>query len=221
MTVVVDIHEPDILPGLLKKNGVPVEVKRLQVGDYLIGNTCLERKTVKDFLTSIMDRNNPDRFGLQLRGLVENYEIGERALLLEGVPPTINVLGGSKEWLEYERRRYKTYWSALLRVALGWKIPPLKTASEKETAFVITELYRQLHAPRPYVRKIKKARLSLRERKEDILTVVPLLGRKQASILLDTYNTILNIINAPREELYSLKGVRKQAIDNLFEHFTK
>ena len=53
MKFFVDYRESVIFP-LLDKYGVPYEVRNLEVADYIIDGIGIERKTITDYLNSLM-----------------------------------------------------------------------------------------------------------------------------------------------------------------------
>ena len=55
MKLLVDDRERKVLNSLLEANGVECEVQRLLTGDYISNEICIERKTIDDFCSSILD----------------------------------------------------------------------------------------------------------------------------------------------------------------------
>jgi len=206
--MLIDTKEPSNIERFLKKAMVLTKRSKLEYGDYCIGNIGIERKTVQDFYNAIVDRKNPDRLRLQLKGFSESYD--KKALILEGLfPARIST---------YDYLRYTKIWNYLLSLVFGWNIPVIRTIDDKETAFVLECLYGRVKDKKPFIRKIKRRGLSLEERKSDILCCIPGLGRRRAELLLSKKPTIWNIITTPKEELYKIKGIGKEVIDNLFKH---
>ncbi|MEM4625420.1 MAG: ERCC4 domain-containing protein, partial [Candidatus Pacearchaeota archaeon] len=67
-----------LVPSELINLGLEIEFKQLEVGDYLIGNTVIERKTINDFLSSMINK--------RMISQIENLKINENPLLiLEGI----------------------------------------------------------------------------------------------------------------------------------------
>ena len=56
--IIADIHEKNslILSELKSSNQIKLEIKSLKIGDYLIGKTVIERKTVQDFISSMINK---------------------------------------------------------------------------------------------------------------------------------------------------------------------
>ena len=55
--IVVDSREAASgIPEILRKRGLYVQMKTLDVGDYIVSSYAVERKTVHDFITSLYRR---------------------------------------------------------------------------------------------------------------------------------------------------------------------
>ncbi|MGB9674909.1 MAG: ERCC4 domain-containing protein, partial [Nanopusillaceae archaeon] len=54
--ILIDNREKDSgIPNILKDKGIPILFENLEIGDYIIGDIIIERKTSKDFISSIFD----------------------------------------------------------------------------------------------------------------------------------------------------------------------
>ena len=80
LRIVVDEREKKSgIPDFLKKTGINLEIKTLQVGDYIVApETVVERKTISDLASSIFDGRLFD----QCNRLKEHYKFP--ILLIEG-----------------------------------------------------------------------------------------------------------------------------------------
>ena len=78
--IVVDEREKKSgIPGLLKVIGINLEIKTLQIGDYIVAHeTVIERKTISDLVSSVFDGRLFD----QCNRLKEHYQFP--ILLIEG-----------------------------------------------------------------------------------------------------------------------------------------
>ena len=56
--IIIDIHEKDslILAELKNSREVEVQLRSLQIADYLVGDTAIERKTIPDLISSMMQK---------------------------------------------------------------------------------------------------------------------------------------------------------------------
>ena len=75
MKIIVDQRERNLeLINALHENGVEVEIKTIPVGDYILSDRiCVERKTVSDFESSIINGLN---FRCSSAGTLLAYSIG-------------------------------------------------------------------------------------------------------------------------------------------------
>lgn len=55
LKIFVDDHEPSKVFKMCREAGLVVEKKRLKCGDFVCGDICIERKTINDFCSSIVD----------------------------------------------------------------------------------------------------------------------------------------------------------------------
>ena len=54
--ILIDNREKDSrIPNILKDKNIPILFENLEIGDYIIGDLIIERKTSKDFIASVFD----------------------------------------------------------------------------------------------------------------------------------------------------------------------
>ena len=77
--IIVDIHEKNsmIIAELSGSEEITLKIKHLKIGDYLIGNIIIERKTVGDFINSMINK----RLMVQINQM-KKYE--KRLIIIEG-----------------------------------------------------------------------------------------------------------------------------------------
>ena len=192
--IIVDTRE--LRSGVVKKLyelGANIDSVQLQVGDFILSErVCVERKTVKDFLQSIVD----GRLFSQISNLTENFE--KPVIIVEGL-----------EDMYTERMMHpNAIRGAIASLAIDFRIPIIQTTGEEETAlFLYTIASRE--------QLDKKVKISLRGEKkpmspkllqEYIVTSFPGIGRGIAQNLLSHFKTIKNLVNA---EIKELKKVEK------------
>jgi len=78
--ILVDNKEPKEILEALHEMKIPCEYIHLEVGDYIIGKTIIERKTIKDFKNSIID----NRLWNQAKALSLNN--GNKIIVVIGYP---------------------------------------------------------------------------------------------------------------------------------------
>jgi Fanconi anemia group M protein len=206
MEIVADDRErgAGVIEALLGCEGLAVRVRRLRLGDYLVdGRLLVERKTVRDFAVSILDR----RLFSQVYRMVQTG--GKRiCLILEGSGSDLLATGMSREALQ----------GALTTVTLVHGMPVLRSRDPRETASLIATASRQLEAralglpPRHGYKpkSMERVRLAL-------LQAVPGVGRTRAKALLERFDTPTKLCAATRDELAAVRGIGDTTARSLWE----
>ena len=184
--VVVDTREKNSLViAELCRLGAEIALEQLEIGDYLIAETIIERKTFQDFISSIFNK----RLVEQLANM-QKYE--SRILILEGK---------DFEELEDTKINPNAIRGMILSISLDFKTPIIFTQDAEDTArFLLVLAKRQLKGKTGFTLHSRKP-ASKKEQKQYIIESFPNIGPKNAKKLLKKFKTIKNIINAPEEEL--------------------
>ena len=134
--IIVDIHEKNSLTfvELSASKQIKLETKSLKIGDYLIGKTIIERKTVQDFISSMLSK----RLITQLKQM-QKYP--QQILIIEGID-------------EQELYRKETKLNPnsirgfILSITLNYQIPIIMTQDYEDTAqYLITLAKQQIKKP--------------------------------------------------------------------------
>ncbi len=207
--IVVDERERSSnIPELLKNAGAVIDFTQLKVGDYVVSSvTAVERKTVRDLISSIYD----GRLFVQCSDLVRYYQkpllvvqgnIAELAQTPEDMedPNDINKLHTERMSLAYD---------ALITVATEFRIPTIHTPSAEQTAqLLVTLVNRSLQeakATGPLLRKIKKEN-PIHIQQLSVLASLPGVGEKLAMRMLKKFHTPIRALNASAAELATIPG---------------
>ncbi len=200
-TITIDHREKNsLVPSHLTKIGHNLEYKQLPIADYIIGNTAIERKTIPDFKSSIINKRI-------ISQLLELKQFPNPILLLEGIEsedPYSNI--GIHE---------NAFRGFLLSVITEFQIPIIYTLNEKDTAAYISVLARKKQNKEKSIRA-SKIRLTKKEQIQFILEGFPQIGPTNAKKLLKRFKTLKNIINASEEELRKTIGKKSEVIYKLF-----
>ena len=179
--------------ALQRHEDVALTVRRLRVGDFLVGECCIvERKTLSDFARSVIDA----RLFRQASAMVGE---GRRAvLILEGCGANTASLGVSREALQ----------GALITVSVFFGLAVLRSRDAEEPARLLVYLGRQSQAQvegalgRPGYRP--KGR---RARQLYVLQGLPGIGPERAERLLDRFGSVERTMAASTEELSAVEGI--------------
>jgi ERCC4-type nuclease len=194
--IIVDYREKNsFVASELIHLGLEVEFQELKVADYLVNNIAIERKTVSDFISSMINK----RLKFQLNDL-QQYE--NKLLLIEGIEEHEIYSDDIERGVSSNAIR-----GFLLSIALKHKIPMIFTKNEEDTAKFINVLARKRETESSL--NITKKSLDKREQMQFILEGFPGIGPKTAKKLLEEFHSIKRIINASKEEL--TKSIGKKA----------
>ncbi len=196
----------------LKELGAFINVKQLELGDYVLANDiAVERKTVEDFLESIID----GRLFQQLVKMSENY-----------ASPLMLIEGKQEELFSLREIHRNAIIGALTSIACNYRVPIIFTKDARETAeylFVIAKR-EQLGKEKDIRLRIGRKGLSLREQQQFIVESLPLVGPSMAKKLLQRFESVKKVFNAGEKELQKIEGMGekkagqiRKAIDSLFE----
>ncbi|RMD67729.1 hypothetical protein D6817_00710 [Candidatus Pacearchaeota archaeon] len=187
--VVVDDREKNsLVPAELSALGAQVEFRHLAVGDYIVGNVAIERKTISDLKNSIINKR-------LITQLLELQQYPKKLLLVEGVGEEMYVGGIHENALR----------GFLLSVVLEHGIPIVFTLDEQDSAKYIFLLAKKKENAEKSLRASKLA-LTDDEQLQYILEGFPKIGPKTAKELLTRFKSLKGVFNASESELRDALG---------------
>lgn len=180
--VIVDRREEkSAVPSLLIKHGLSVRFDVLEVGDYALpGDILIERKTVNDFISSILDGR---LFGQALN------------LSKASNNPTFIIEGDIKNGLMHFEN-VNAFWGALASLTYDFKQTVFFTNSPEETATLITVISRRRKGGEDVWVKPRKKKATINELQILVLTSLPGVGPATAKRLLKTLGSLREVFNA-------------------------
>ena len=206
--ILCDYREKKVIE-ILKELGVEVETSKLELGDFIVGNIVIERKSADDFISSIIDR----RLNNQILNLTFNFDkviiavTGdfELAIAKRDITPSIIPAGLA---------------SAIVRVENGKSLNVLYFESDYHFALFLKKLDEKYKEP---MREFEVHKIKIPEGKEPIyvLASIPGLGPKKAESILKKFETLKNVANASVEELTEVQGVGEKLATKIFQIFNK
>jgi Fanconi anemia group M protein len=195
----IDYREKNsLVPSELIRLGLEIEFKELKVGDYLINNTIIERKTIQDFLSSMLNK----RLVKQAQEM-QQYE--NRLIILEGIEE--QELYNDKN-LELNANAVRGF---LLSLTLKYKIPVLFSKDSQDTAKFINLIAKKKQVESSL--NVTKKSLNSSEQMQFILEGFPGIGPKTSKKLLQEFKSLNNIFNTKRENLQKLIGKKADIFD--------
>ncbi len=192
MRIIMDDREPELIEKLLRKQGVVVERRRIEVSDYLIGtNVCVERKSLNDFIKSIYDGRLFD----QVEQMRTNCEI--------------IVIVIEEPYFHIRRNAVPHYLGALSSLALRG-VSVIHVTSPEDTAKFLAYLSKKVEGDRPSIIPVKKRRKPKSwEEAYAILVSFPSIGPKSAEKLLNEFGTLRDVFSADFHRLRRVVGEAK------------
>lgn len=194
--VIIDNREMQAkVPEYLSNLGAKISLEHLPAGDYAAGRVLIERKTIQDFVDTLVDR---DLFG-QVKALAES-----------AIRPVMIVEGGSIADL-YDLRNIhpNAIRNTLASIAADYDVSLLFTKDAQETAEMIYAFARREAGSERSERSRHSAKTA-RQTNDAllyILTAFPDVGPKAARELLREFGTLRRICSASKEELMGVKGI--------------
>jgi len=183
--------------NLLIEKGIEVEIKNLEVGDFIASDrVVIERKTVKDFLQSIIDK----RIFEQASKMNETYE--KPIIIIEG-----------EEDIYSERNIHpNALRGVIISLAVDFKIPIIFSQSEEETALFIQKLAEREQIEQKRIPSIRNEKKPLQDKyiQEYIVSSLPGVGRTTAIKMLEHFKNLQNIFNAKQEDLKNVERIGKE-----------
>ena len=202
--VIMDYREKNSLVySQLENLGLEVEVRKLKVADYIANDVAVERKTVSDFISSMISKR-------LIRQLEEIQQYRNRILIIEGIDE--QELYSDERYLDGGMHP-NAIRGFLLSILIKYKTPVLFTKNAEDTARFISVLARRKEKEASL--NVSKKTFDKNERMQFILEGFPGIGPKTAKKLLAHFGSIKEIINAPQEELEKAVGKKAEAMSKI------
>lgn len=190
----------ELKSGVLKHldaAGVELKTVKLDVGDYVVSDDmAVERKTIADFCTSLIDGKR--NLFAQLIELSRAYK--KPVLIIEG-----------DEALASGRMHENSIRGALLSIEIDLNVSVFYTKNDAETALLLKMMAKkeQIDEKKTVNPHGKKPAKTTHKQQEYILSSISGVGPHAAQILLQEFGTLHAVFNATEEELCRVKGIGK------------
>lgn len=196
--IIADIHEKDsmILAELKSNEDIELEITSLKIGDYLIGNTIIERKTIGDFISSMLNRR-------LIEQLNQMQQYNRRLVIIEGKIKDL-----------YESINPNSIRGFILSIINNYNTNIIFTKDYEDTSQYLIILAKQQLKPKSKISLHSRIPKTIKEQKQYILEAFPNIGPRKAELLLKKFKNLNNVFNASEEEL---KDVLKNQSKNFKE----
>lgn len=187
--IIIDNREKNsLVASELVRQGFQIEFQQLPVADYLIGNTAIERKTISDFKSSIINKRLP-----------------QQLLEIKQYPKYFLILEGPQDEFYHGILHENAFRGFLLSVILEFNVPIIFTQSPEDTAKYLSVLAKKEPAKHTSLRP-SKISFSREEQLQYILEGFPHVGPAKAKALLEKFKSLKAIFNAQEEDLRPILG---------------
>ncbi len=182
--------------------GAAIDLRRLDVGDYAIGDRILvERKTSRDFVDTLVER---DLFG-QIKALAE------------AAPRPILIVEGDDIYT-VRNIHPNAIRGTLAAVTVDLGVTLLFSRDAEDTANMLYVLAQREEGERGE-RKMhpRKSYRSRREEQEYVLGAFPNIGMKHARLLLEEFGSLKAVIDADLKDLTAVRGIGTKTAEAIWD----
>ena len=185
--VFADFREKGSVTKELADLGLNVELKSLDVGDYLCSSrVAVELKEVEDFVNSIVD----GRLLSQISAMKRVYE------------KPIVIIQGEADIYSVRKVHANAIRGMLASIAIDFSVPIIRTKDYRETAgFIFSIAKREQEKNFEDIQMRSDKPLTLMEQQEFIVASLPGVEATIAKNLLKELKSVKNIVNASEAEL--------------------
>lgn len=200
VTILIDNREKNsLVASHLISQGFQVDFQQLPVADYIVGETAIERKTISDLKSSIINRRIMNQ-------LMELKQHPKSVLLIEGI---------ANEDLYEGIIHENAFRGFLLSVALEYRVPIIFTKDEEDTAKYLEILAKKKDNNSPPSIRQSMIHFSEEQQAQFILEGFPFIGPVTAKKLINKFKSLNMIFNASEEELKPILGKRAISFKNI------
>jgi len=198
--IIADIHEKDslILAELTADKDIELEIQPLKIGDYLIGNTIIERKTISDFISSMISKR-----------------IIEQLKQMKQYKTQLFILERNLNNSDFNQNSIRGF---ILSIIINYQIPVIMTQDYKDTCRYLTILAKQQLKKPAEISLHSKIPKTIQEQKQYILEAFPNIGPITAKKLLKEFNNLNKIFNATEEDLEMILKKRAEDFKRILEN---
>lgn len=198
--IIIDNREKNsLVPAELSALGCEIEFQQLNIADYLVNNIAIERKTLSDLKSSII-----------------NKRIFSQIQELKQYPSCLLLVEGLSDRLYEGVIHENALRGFLISAVLDNKIPLIFTKNERDSAVYLSLLAKKKNNKEISIRP-SKILFSREEQLQFILEGFPRIGPVKAKALLKKFCSLKNIVNASDSELEEILGKRTIEFKKLVE----
>lgn len=214
--IIIDSREDSKLSGavirIAKANKIDTEKKWLEIGDYIIGDCCIEAKSTADFLQSVRNK----RIFNQLDNMDREYN--KNIILIYGtLDEAISYLNrtqhNSPAWRD---KLKKMFIGALTSIALHTDVKPIWVENYNIAAHIIVASSKHIDKNLIIHKELPK-KIKTDDVRVDILTEIKGVSVDKAKALLKTFGSIAEISMSSIDDIIKHKGIGKKTAEYILK----
>ena len=186
----IDTQEPKSLLELATKEGLEFTRERLAIGDLLYGDICIERKEMRDFMSSMRD----GRLLIQVQNMMDNY------------PHNYLIISG--RFSKRDKYKIKNYLGMLVSISVRTPVKILHVKDDYELIYVVKKIIEKSTDGKDFHRTVMR-KAHAESPQLTMLCSIPGVGKKAAKLILDKFDSIGQLSQVSEKEITEIKGVGK------------
>ncbi|MEM2260820.1 MAG: ERCC4 domain-containing protein [Ignisphaera sp.] len=195
--IFIDVHEPELIVEKIKNLGIPYKIENLEIGDYIIGDFVIERKSTGDFYNSLRTGRIFEQLYKMKQANVKGF------LVIIGDIPLFDF--DSKQPITKEK--YEYYLRSLETIQVtsycSYGIAFIRLQTIGDFIRFIETLWKYSNKPASLPTVSKKGE-DILEIKTNILTSIPGIGRKIGYALAKQYK-LIDLFNMDENTLSNIE----------------
>ena len=201
--IIADIHEKNslVISELKRSTQIQLEIKSLKIADYIINDIAIERKTIQDLISSMINK--------RLIQQLKQMQIYKKSLLI--------IEGNLDEVISEENNIAKALRGLLTSISTNSQTSIIRTQDYEDTTKYLITLAKQQLKPNQEISLHSRIPKTKKEQKQYILESFPNIGPAKAKQLLKKFKTIKETINAEEEDLEPILKKRTRDFKDLIE----
>jgi ERCC4-related helicase len=191
-TIYIDTRELAQFVDKLRYRGAIVEIKQLDIGDFVASNEIvIERKTIDDFVKSVYD----GRLFKQIANMSDKYP--RPILVIQGERKDLSGIGES------------AFYGAVASIVSDFKVPIFFAPSERDVIEIIYHIARREQIEKKKETKIREGRkpMTLADTQRYVVSGIPGVSSILADRLLSKMTTVERLFSASELELQHVEGI--------------
>lgn len=214
--IIIDSREDSQLSRTLESFAERVKVKTekkwLEIGDYIVGDCCIEAKSAADFLQSVRNK----RIFNQLDNMDRTYN--KNIILIYG------TLDDAIEYLQrtqynstsWRNKLKKMFVGALTSIALHTDVKPIWVDNHRTAAHIILATTEHIDKNLIIHKELPK-KIKTDDVRVDVLSEIKGVSVEKAKALLDTFGSITEVAMSNVDDIIKHKGIGKITAENILK----